>query len=102
MSFEPDRVFKFLRHRLRDKNVDDATLARLVEETLALAPKLGIEEDAELIRLVELQFRFTRAQLSDPAIAGALAQTFGQAGWTAEQRLDFIEAQLVGRQPAKQ
>ncbi|MCH9687889.1 MAG: hypothetical protein K0V04_41045 [Deltaproteobacteria bacterium] len=100
MSFEPDRVFAFVRHRLRNDGVDDAAVARVVEESLALAPMMGVEDDAELIRLVLLQFRFSEAQLADPQIVAALTKALGQSQWTATQRMDFIDAQLVGRTPA--
>ena len=100
MDIDIDRVFKFLRYRLRNRGIADADLLRTIEEAAALAPRLRFEEERDLIRLIELQFRFSRAQLADSVILEALLATLAQPEWSAAQRLDFIHEQLVNRSPS--
>jgi hypothetical protein len=95
-----DRMFKFLRYRLRNRGVTDAELLRTVEETVAIAPKLRFDEEKDLIRLIELQFRFSGAQLAHSVIAEALLATLAQPEWSAARRLEFIQEQLINRSPA--
>ena len=100
MAPDIDRMFKFLRYRLRDRGIDDADLLRTVEEAAAVAPRLRFEEEKDLIKLIELQFRFSAAQLADSVILEALAATLERPDWSAERRLEFIHEQLVNRLPA--
>ena len=99
MDVNIDRVFKFLRYRLRNDGLADAELLRTVEEAVALAPKLRFEEENDLIRLIELQCRFSRAQLAHAVIVDALLATLAQPEWSAARRLEFIEDHLVARVP---
>src|SRR5262245_11579131 len=100
MEINVDRVFRFLRYRLRDRGIEDAELLRPVEEVAALAPRLRFEEERDLISLIELQFAFSRAQLADTVIRDALLATLAHPEWSAARRIEFIRAQLVNRQPA--
>jgi len=100
MAIDIDRVFKFLRYRLRHRGIADAELLRTVEEAAALAPRLRFEEEKDLIRLIELQFRFSRAQLAHSVILEALLTTLTRPDWSAARRLEFIQEQLVSRAPA--
>jgi hypothetical protein len=99
MDLNIDRAFRFLRFRLRELAIPETELLRTIQETAALAPKLRLEEDKHLIHFVELQFRFSRAQLADSVIRQALLMSLAQPDWSAERRLNFIEGQLVGRSP---
>lgn len=100
MAIDIERVFKFLRYRLRNRGIADADLLRTVEEAAALAPKLRFEEEKDLIRLIELQFRFSRTQLADSVILEALLATLTHPDWSATRRLEFIQEELVSRAPA--
>jgi hypothetical protein len=100
MDVNIDRVFKFLRYRLRNDGIADAELLRTIEEAAALAARLRFEEEKDLIRLIELQFRCSRAQLADSVILEALLATLTHPDWSAARRLEFIQGQLVSRAPA--
>jgi hypothetical protein len=100
MDVNIDRVFKFLRYRLRNDGIADAELLRTIEEAAALAARLRFEEEKDLIRLIELQFRFSGAQLAHSVIAEALLATLAQPEWSAARRLEFIQEQLINRSPA--
>lgn len=100
MDVDIDRIFRFLRYRLRGRGVADAELLRTIEEAAALAPRLRFEEEKDLINLIELQFRFSRAQLAHSVIRDALLAALAHPDWTAARRLEFIRDQLLDRAPA--
>jgi len=48
MDVNIDRVFKFLRYRLRNDGIADAVLLPTIEEAAAVAARLRVDEEKDL------------------------------------------------------
>ena len=94
---EQKRMFRFLKHRLAGRGFSDTDLYLSVREGIEIGESLGITEERQVLRFIELQFRFSRDQLASPLIRNVLFQTLANDDWDAEQRIDYIEQQLIGR-----
>ncbi len=72
-------------------------LEEIVRRRTAAAAALEIQDEDDVMRFVDLEFRITAEQRRSPLIVGTLRRILGNVDWEPAKRLDFVYKHLVGR-----
>lgn len=85
------------RHPEPSERLGEASLRMVVEQSLALCPRLEIEDERDIARFIALALLLTPEQKQSKLVEGVMRRVLAHLDWDASKRLDFLHRHLVGR-----